>query len=425
MFCPNCGSEVKDDDLFCGECGAKIERTEVPESEPVKKEAAPQSESVRTAAGFSDKAKKIIIAEIAVLVVLIAAFFYLGNKKSSPESAANQFVKDYNSQRWSKIYDLYNFEEDREMLIGTILSKVLLLVLLFYVILKKLHKEAEGIDRKLWVILFLISIESICMAFIFYELYNGKNQIWIISFYTLLLLMNVSIFEIYKKSIYSLKLEKENMIYEQQLKLLRNCTQDQMNSTALFQREQHDLKNKLLGIRSSMEKQNVQDAIRMIDGILEHGNMVDKAELEKIGNDIIDTILRFKYAKAIQKNIVVKIDGFAMQKLPILDEDLCVVLGNMLDNAIEASEKVTDRWINVSIGLRKNGLVIVVENSFDGIIKKNIHGNIISIKENKEHHGYGLKSIRKTVEKYDGELVVEIRGNIFRAVAFMTCIDYV
>ena len=320
---------------------------------------------------------------------------------------------------------VYNFEEDREMLIGTILSKVLLLVLLFYVILKKLHKEAEGIDRKLWVILFLISIESICMAFIFYELYNGKNQIWIISFYTLLLLMNVSIFEIYKKSIYSLKLEKENMIYEQQLKLLRNCTQDQMNSTALFQREQHDFKNKLLGIRSSMEKQNVQDAIRMIDGILEHGNMVDKAELEKIGNDIIDTILRFKYAKAIQKNIVVKIDGFAMQKLPILDEDLCVVLGNMLDNAIEASEKVTDRWINVSIGLRKNGLVIVVENSFDGIIKKNIHGNIISIKENKEHHGYGLKSIRKTVEKYDGELVVEIRGNIFRAVAFMTCIDYV
>ena len=80
---------------------------------------------------------------------------------------------------------------------------------------------------------------------------------------------------------------------------------------------------------------------------------------------------------------------------------------------------------SVSIGLRKNGLVIVVENSFDGIIKKNIHGNIISIKENKEHHGYGLKSIRKTVEKYDGELVVEIRGNIFRAVAFMTCIDYV
>ena len=93
------------------------------------------------------------------------------------------------------------------------------------------------------------------------------------------------------------------------------------------------------------------------------------------------------------------VDGFEMQKLPILDEDLCVVLGNMLDNAIEASEKVTDRWINVSIGLRKNGLVIVVENSFDGIIKKNIHGNIISIKENKEHHGYGLKSIRKTVEK--------------------------
>ena len=119
------------------------------------------------------------------------------------------------------------------------------------------------------------------------------------------------------------------------------------------------------------------------------------------------------------------VDEYFIARMREKYEDLCVVLGNMLDNAIEASEKVTDRWINVSIGLRKNGLVIVVENSFDGIIKKNIHGNIISIKENKEHHGYGLKSIRKTVEKYDGELVVEIRGNIFRAVAFMTCIDYV
>ena len=75
---------------------------------------------------------------------------------------------------------------------------------------------------------------------------------------------------------------------------------------------------------------------------------------------------------------------------------------------------IKKKWLGYSCG-----------NSFDGIIKKNIHGNIISIKENKEHHGYGLKSIRKTVEKYDGELVVEIRGNIFRAVAFMTCIDYV
>ena len=58
MFCPNCGSEVKDDDLFCGECGAKIEHTEVPESEPVKKEAAPQSESVRIAAGLVIKQRR-------------------------------------------------------------------------------------------------------------------------------------------------------------------------------------------------------------------------------------------------------------------------------------------------------------------------------------------------------------------------------
>ena len=110
MYCPNCGKEVEDGALFCGECGAKIGEAPKPKKKTPGKPAA--KKKPKDGESFSPKAKKIIIAQIIVLAVLIAAFIYLGTRNSKPESAANQFVKNYNDRNWSKVYDAYHFEED-------------------------------------------------------------------------------------------------------------------------------------------------------------------------------------------------------------------------------------------------------------------------------------------------------------------------
>lgn len=112
MHCPECGKKVEDGALFCGECGAKIPKEE---SKPAKKKTVkktpPKKKGVtRLGEGYSPKAKKIIIAQIIILIALIGAFFYLGTRSSKPEAAANQFVKDYNDKKWSKIYDAYDFD---------------------------------------------------------------------------------------------------------------------------------------------------------------------------------------------------------------------------------------------------------------------------------------------------------------------------
>lgn len=61
---------------------------------------------------WSDKTKQRIAVGVTVFAILIAAFFYFGNKINSPEGAAKRFVKDYNNKRWSKIYPCYHFKED-------------------------------------------------------------------------------------------------------------------------------------------------------------------------------------------------------------------------------------------------------------------------------------------------------------------------
>lgn len=112
MHCPECGKKVEDGALFCGECGAKIpkEKSKPAKKKTVKKTPPKKKVATRLGEGYSPKAKKIIIAQIIILVALIGAFFYLGNRSSKPEAAANQFVKDYNNKKWSKIYDAYDFD---------------------------------------------------------------------------------------------------------------------------------------------------------------------------------------------------------------------------------------------------------------------------------------------------------------------------
>lgn len=88
MFCPKCGVRIEDGDSFCRECGTKIQK------------------------GFSSRGKKIIMAEVILLIALSAAFLYGGSRSGDPENVVHQFMKNYNGHNWSEIYHLYNFKED-------------------------------------------------------------------------------------------------------------------------------------------------------------------------------------------------------------------------------------------------------------------------------------------------------------------------
>jgi len=128
----------------------------------------------------------------------------------------------------------------------------------------------------------------------------------------------------------------------------------------------------------------------------------------KTGNVMLDAILNSKLSLAKQRNIEVNAKAAVPDRLQITDVDLCVLIGNLLDNAMEACVKTKDTadsefdrpFIRVYMGMKGYHLYICVTNSVYGKLKKS-GGRFISTK-NSPTHGFGLMRIDKVCDKYGG-----------------------
>lgn len=123
----------------------------------------------------------------------------------------------------------------------------------------------------------------------------------------------------------------------------------------------------------------------------------------KTGNVMVDAILNSKLSLIKSKNIAVNAKATVPSNLQISEIDLCAIIGNLLDNAMEAclrQDRYEERFIRVYIGVLKKQLYICVTNSVGGEVKK-VGKTYLSTK-NSDAHGFGLLRIDRLAEKYDG-----------------------
>lgn len=134
-------------------------------------------------------------------------------------------------------------------------------------------------------------------------------------------------------------------------------------------------------------------------------------------NKVLNTILCEKKREAEQNNI--KYNAFVEPGINfnfIQDIDIIIILGNIIDNAIEASKQVSDGFIDINIFRTQKGhfLVMKIENKFSGAIYKN-GDDFVSTKTKAGNHGIGIKSVKNCIEKYGGFLQISIDNNLFIA----------
>ena len=129
----------------------------------------------------------------------------------------------------------------------------------------------------------------------------------------------------------------------------------------------------------------------------------------------MDAIINFKYTAASKLDIKFNLKIFIPNEFPIDVCDIGIVLGNAIDNAIEAVKKCknAEKIIEISMGVKKEAWVVVIKNPYEHKIEKNWTGIPVSTKKEKHRHGYGLKSIMKIADKYQGEVVIETKDGLF------------
>lgn len=123
----------------------------------------------------------------------------------------------------------------------------------------------------------------------------------------------------------------------------------------------------------------------------------------KTGNVMVDAILNSKLSLIQSKKISVSAKAVVPAELKLSEIDLCAIIGNLLDNAMEACLRQPEgerRFIRVFIGVLKNQLYISVSNSAGGEVKKS--GRTYFTSKDKPGHGFGLMRVDRLAEKYDG-----------------------
>lgn len=182
----------------------------------------------------------------------------------------------------------------------------------------------------------------------------------------------------------------------------------------------HDFKNHVNVLEKYLEEGFYSEAIDYI--------RILKTPLETIyqrnwsGSWMLDTILNNKFAEANQKGIRLYPEIEVTGHIPLSEYDLCVVLSNLLDNAIEACEKVKEgkKELQVSVKTVNQFFLVKIVNSI-GKEPKQENGVYVTTKKDPQKHGIGLESVRVSLDKYQGTLVLEHTEREFTAVVSVWC----
>lgn len=174
----------------------------------------------------------------------------------------------------------------------------------------------------------------------------------------------------------------------------------------------HDYHNHLQVMKAQIAAGQLEEMKQYLNDLEQNLDKVDT--YVKSGNLMTDAILNSKLSLAEQKGIRVNCKAILPRELSIEDVDLCVMLGNLLDNALEACDKIPEiqRFLRIYMVVNRSQLYVSIQNSAREELDFN-ERNYISTKRG--NHGLGMKRVKALADKYDGYLTLANEPGIFAA----------
>lgn len=228
-----------------------------------------------------------------------------------------------------------------------------------------------------------------------------------------MLLASFLVFMIVSRTKSVLKVQNDN--FEQQIAAQSEHYRELAAANAEVRRFKHDFKNLRFAIEQLLSDGKKSEAQAIMQEFTETLNSTGRSMiLFDTGNGIADALLMDKLRQAHQKQTLLTFKG-AIPQNALAPTDLCVLLGNTIDNAIEACEKLPaeyQREITVECNCSSGFLFLTVRNPISKPVPICDH-MVPSTKKDKALHGFGIQSLHKVAKNYDGTVKLNSDGGDF------------
>lgn len=204
--------------------------------------------------------------------------------------------------------------------------------------------------------------------------------------------------------------KQNNLLIELNNKMLQKSLDETEQTFELWRQSIHDYKNNIIALSQLFEEERYEEVRRYLKK--ENELIEQKVFYIKTGNSVIDAIINTKQNIADKRDILFIANIDIPSSIVINDLDIANILGNLIDNALEASYNEVKPYIEITVKQEKSFLIINIKNKCTNII------DLDDLKTNKfvpEFHGIGIKSVRSIVKKYDGQIMFNINNEEFIA----------
>lgn len=340
------------------------------------------------------KIKRLRSAFYSVLLVALSTFIEM-IVVFIISSLTNLYIVDYDSQTI--------------LLVVEILISKILYFLLSMILVKFSQKDNSKIQIPLVFYLFPI-ITSVAVIGFWYISLNQyieyKNQIILAIISILLFFATVFIFFAFQA--HAQKENKIILLQQEQAKIKTDISyyeilEKQNTDLRIYA---HDAKNHISAIKNLNDDPEIDSYVsEMLESLEKHINVSHS------GNRILDVIINKYITECNIHNIKFTFDVKNNNLSNLEYHDTVAILGNLLDNAIEAAQLSEKRNITFETDYRNNYSVIIISNSCDNQPLFDDNKTPITTKPNKALHGFGLKSVKKVIKKYSGDFALEYDEN--------------
>ncbi len=250
------------------------------------------------------------------------------------------------------------------------------------------------------------------LSFILLAFY-AVQRTYLLSIFIPLVLSAIIISIAYYLIAISIDRTKRHQLLEKQLALQRDHYRNLSDSITAAKANRHDLRHHLVTISEFLGRKEAAAAHEYLNRLCNHYD--DSHILTVCRNQSADALICHYLKLAKQQGVEIDLNLHIPDNLGIDDLDLCVIIGNCLENALEACNKITGaerRFIDFKASITKGYLVIKITNAFDGIVQPQ-NDVFVSSKKNAAG-GIGISSVKTLAAKYHGQCFTSFDQHVFK-----------